>query len=223
MPVPEIAFNTHDIAGNVSYILIALSYYLTNIYWLRVTAVVGLTCEILYFALSGGAMHTGIAWNCVFIAINLYQISFLIAERVRLRSVGPMEPLRLGALEGLTRAQFARVAATGRWRTFDAEAPLTREGEPVDELLLIVEGRAGVVAGRQIIAQLGPGAFVGEMAFLSGQPATASVMPLVPLKAFAFDAARLSRVMASDEALAAALHRAVGIDLVRKLRATSAA
>ncbi len=38
-----------DAVGHVSYVSLALSYYLTSIYWLRVTAVDGLLFEIIYF------------------------------------------------------------------------------------------------------------------------------------------------------------------------------
>ena len=41
----DIPFIWADVPGHVSYLLIAISYYLTNIYWLRVTAVMGLTLD----------------------------------------------------------------------------------------------------------------------------------------------------------------------------------
>src|SRR5262245_15135810 len=75
-----------DAAGHVSYLIIAISYWLTNIYWLRVTAVVGLCFEIAYFVLvSGGALYTGIGWDAIFIAINLVHLGRLTRERLRLR------------------------------------------------------------------------------------------------------------------------------------------
>ena len=74
-------FSPADLPGHLSYVLIAISYYATNIYWLRVTAVIGLALEILYFQLSRGAMHTGIVWNLVFILINIYQLHVLLRER----------------------------------------------------------------------------------------------------------------------------------------------
>jgi hypothetical protein len=67
----------NDVPGHTSYILIAISYWLTNIFWLRVTAVIGLSMEIFYFQLSGGDLSTGIAWDVVFIAINAYQLYWL--------------------------------------------------------------------------------------------------------------------------------------------------
>jgi uncharacterized membrane protein YbaN (DUF454 family) len=50
-----------DAAGHVSYLIIAISCWLTNIYWLRVTAVIGLLFEIAYFMIVGGiTLYTGI-------------------------------------------------------------------------------------------------------------------------------------------------------------------
>jgi hypothetical protein len=64
-------FSLNNWPGHLSYILIAISYWLTDIFWLRVVAVVGLSFEILYFLLSGGDLRTGIGWDLVFILINL--------------------------------------------------------------------------------------------------------------------------------------------------------
>jgi hypothetical protein len=41
--------------------LIAISYWLTDIFWLRTVAVVGLSLEILYFLLTGGDLRTASA------------------------------------------------------------------------------------------------------------------------------------------------------------------
>ena len=62
----ELGIPWSDVPVHVSYVLIALSYWMTNVFWLRVIAVVGLVFEILYFRMSGGAMHTGIGWDIIF-------------------------------------------------------------------------------------------------------------------------------------------------------------
>src|SRR5262245_32993026 len=82
-----IPFIWADVPGHVSYILIAISYWLTNIWWLRVTAVLGLSLEIVYFQMSGGSMHAGIGWDVVFIVINLYQMYWLVAEHRHLKAL----------------------------------------------------------------------------------------------------------------------------------------
>ena len=48
--------------------LIAISYWLTDMFWLRAVAVIGLSLEILYFWLSGGDLRTGIGWDLIFIS-----------------------------------------------------------------------------------------------------------------------------------------------------------
>ncbi len=77
-------FSLTDLIGTLSYALIALSYMMTRIFWLRVAAVIGLFMEIAYFRFSGGDLKVGIGWNAIFIAINLFQIFLLVRERASL-------------------------------------------------------------------------------------------------------------------------------------------
>ncbi len=207
-----------DVPGHASYVLIAISYWLTNIYWLRVMAVIGLSLEIVYFQMSGGAMHAGIAWNVVFVAINAYQIYWLVDERRKLKRMEHAHLLRQGVFAGFTDAQLARLVKAGNWRAFESGAVLTREGEPVAELVLICEGQAAVNAHGNVVAHLRDGAFVGEMAFVSGNPASATVVVEQPTRAFVFDIERLRRLVEVDELVAAAIHRVVGRDLAEKLK-----
>ncbi len=214
----EIPFIWADIPGHVSYVLIAISYYLTNIYWLRVTAVAGLTLEIAYFQLSGGAMHTGIVWDLVFIAINAYQIYWLVADGRKFRRMEHAHLLRQGVFAGFSDTQLARLVKAGEWRVLEHGANLTREGEPVSELALICTGQAAVESHGNIVAHLRGGAFVGEMAFVSGNPASATVTVEHTMRAFIFDMERLRKLVETDDLVAVAIHRVIGRDLASKLK-----
>jgi hypothetical protein len=214
----DIPFIWADIPGHVSYVLIAISYWLTNIYWLRVTAVVGLSLEIVYFQLSGGAMHAGIGWDLVFIAINLYQIYWLVAERRKFRRMEHAHLLRQGVFAGFSDAQLARLVTVGEWRILEQGTTLTREGESVKELVLICTGEATVEAQSTVVAHLRGGAFVGEMAFVSGNPASATVTVSHTMRAFVFDMAKLRKLEEADDLVAVAIHRVVGRDLAAKLK-----
>ena len=214
----SIPFVWADVAGHLSYILIAISYYLTNIYWLRVIAVFGLLLEIVYFQLAGGSMHTGIAWGVVFILINAYQIYWLANDRRKLRQIEDAHLLRRGVFEGFSDMQLARLVTSGAWRDLAPGTVLTHEGQEVKELVLICEGHATVDVHGKIVAQLHSGAFVGEMAFVSGKPASATVIVEQPTRAFVFDMARLNKLVTSDEHVAMAIHRVVGRDLAAKLQ-----
>jgi Cyclic nucleotide-binding domain len=206
-----------DLAGHVSYALIAISYYATSIYWLRMMAVAGLMFEILYFSLSGGAMYTGMAWGVVFILINVYQVQRLIRERMNLRRMCNVALLRQGAFAGLDNAQLSRLVTAGSWRSFKPGTRLTRQGKPVAELVLLCAGSAWVEVDGKTVAQLHAGTFCGEMAFISGEHASATVTVHQPVRAFVFDANDLRSLVDEDELVASAIHHAVGRDLTQKM------
>lgn len=61
-----------------------------------------------------------------------------------------------------------------------AGAMLVRQGEVGRELLILVDGTARVERDGKVIAQLGPGDFLGEMALLDGKPRAATVITETP-------------------------------------------
>jgi hypothetical protein len=106
-------FSLNNWPGHLSYVLIAVSYWLTDMFWLRLVAIVGLSLEILYFLLSGGDLRTGIGWDVVFIAINAYQLSRLVQDRLSLRLPEADRELLHSVLTGLDDARIARLSSPG--------------------------------------------------------------------------------------------------------------
>jgi hypothetical protein len=217
----ELGIPWSDVPGHVSYVLIALSYWMTNVFWLRVIAVVGLVFEILYFRMSGGAMHTGIGWDIIFIIINLYQIIRLVADQHRLRYMKELHLLSQGAFASLSREQLAQLVKVGSWRTLEPGAEVTREGEPVKELVLICDGQVVVESQGRTITHLHGGSLVGELALVSGRPASATVTVQRITRAFILEMENLRRLVRTDDLVASAIDRVVGRDLAAKLTAST--
>jgi len=210
-------FAISDIPGHVSYLIIAISYCLSNIYWLRVAAVVGLLLEILYFLMTSSALYAGIAWDLIFIAINTFHLVLLTRDRFSIRLAADEHSLIKGAFAGLHDAQIAQILKAGTWRSVDAGTRLTEEGQPVHELYFIQRGRLGVQARGAHVAELGQGCFVGEIAFLTGNAATATVVADEETRLIAFNHARLLAICKRDDQIAAAMHRLIGRDLASKI------
>jgi CRP-like cAMP-binding protein len=126
--------------------------------------------------------------------------------------------LRQGVFAGFTDAQLARLVNVGSWRAFSPGTALTHEGKRVDELVLICDGQAAVETHGNVVAHLRGGAFVGEMAFVSGNPASATVTVEQPTRAFVFDIEKLRKLVDADDLVAVAIHRVVGRDLAQKLK-----
>lgn len=77
---------------------------------------------------------------------------------------------------------------------------MMREAEAGDTMYLLLSGKVrvetGIIRGGSVtLAELGPGAFVGEVAVLTGQPRTATVTALGDVSCVAFAAHRIQRVL----------------------------
>ena len=213
-----------DAAGHISYLIIAISYWLTNIYWLRVTAVIGLCFEIAYFVLvSGGALYTGIGWDLVFIAINAFHLLRLTRERLRVRLATDDGDLLRTLFDGLDDAQIGMLLNSSSWHKVPVGENLTTEGAPVPALMLIAAGHVSVAVGDTIIAQMGPGSFIGEMAFLTNGTASATVTATHATRVMKIEQTRLKTLLVIDSQIASVLHRLLGADLAQKLRSLNKA
>jgi CRP-like cAMP-binding protein len=210
------AFTT--LPGHLSYVLIALSYYLTNMFWLRLTAIAGLFLEIIYFRLTGASFTSGIGWDLIFILINAYQLIWLLRDHRALRLPEADAPLLREALAGLNDAQIARLLKAAEWKELQPGEILTRQDAPVDALYFLLSGRVNVDVNDTVVTTLERGAFVGEIAYLTGNPATATVIVDQTSRLLAFSKMKMARIVASDEHISGIIYQLLGRDLAMKMR-----
>lgn len=211
-------FSWTAVPGHVAYAIIAISYLLTNIFWLRLAAVVGIGFEIVYFLISGSAVWPSIAWDSAFILINLVQLGILLRDRFSLKLSDDEQAFIKPIVGDLDKAQIAQLLRTAEWRTLPAGTVFTNEAEPVSELTFICEGQTEVRVKDQLVAHVGAGAFVGDVSFATGVPATATVVAENAVRVLAFDQARLKTLCNRDEQIAHALYRRIGGGLADKMR-----
>jgi CRP-like cAMP-binding protein len=101
---------------------------------------------------------------------------------------------------------------------------LFREGDVSDALYVIVEGEVSVQGAgppRSELARLGPGAFLGEVALMTDQPRSATVVCTVPAELLRIDRYTLSRVLANHGDVLRAVLRFVRDRLVDRWMRTS--
>jgi CRP-like cAMP-binding protein len=109
----------------------------------------------------------------------------------------------------------------GRWQTVSAGTILTRQGAPVHELVYIADGSAEVRAHGAVVAELNPGALIGEMTIMHGAEATADVE--IATKAYIFTLPRASLVaeLECDHDFALAVSGALQLEAGRKIDAAN--
>jgi hypothetical protein len=214
-------FSLSNLPGHFSYALIAISYWLADIFWLRLVAVVGLSFEILYFWHSGGDLRTGIGWDIIFILINLYQLYRLVKERMSLRLPEGERDLLRSALTGLDDSQIARLIGAGAFVDLPDGATLAEENETLKKMFFICSGRARVVIGGREVSHLDKGSFVGEVAFLADKPATATVIAEGDLRAITFDRSELRQFFDKETEVAGLIYQLLGRELANKIKVSN--
>ena len=215
-------FSLNNLPGHLSYVLIAVSYWMTNIFWLRLVAVIGLSLEIVYFLLSGGDLRAGIGWDIVFIAINFYQIHRLVTDRLSLRLPVDDRELLRGVLSGLDDAQIARLLAASTFTDIPAGTVLAQENQDLEQLFFICSGRVKVSIGGREVSQLEAGNFVGEVAFLTERPASATVKSESVVRALVFDRDKLNQVFRRESDVAGLIYQLLGRELAHKIKISNA-
>ncbi|MGZ8417189.1 MAG: Crp/Fnr family transcriptional regulator [Methyloceanibacter sp.] len=214
-------FSLNNWPGHLSYLLIAVSYWLTDMFWLRLVAIVGLTLEIIYFLFSGGDLRTGIGWDVVFIAINAYQLSRLMQDRLSLRLPADERELLRNVLTGLDDAQIARLLVAGRFSDIAKGTLLAEENQPLERLFFICAGHVRVTIGGREVAHLEKGNFVGEVAFLTEKPATATVVAEDSVRALVFERSELSRFFRNEAEVAGLIYQLLGRELANKIKVSN--
>jgi CRP/FNR family cyclic AMP-dependent transcriptional regulator len=87
------------------------------------------------------------------------------------------------------------LAETGTVVTLPDGWAFVQEGTPADAAYILLDGEANVLMGRTIIASLGPGAIIGEMAYLDGGQRHATVATHGRVRAVRLDYDKLDGAM----------------------------
>ncbi|MBD2113481.1 MULTISPECIES: cyclic nucleotide-binding domain-containing protein [Cyanophyceae] len=99
----------------------------------------------------------------------------------------------------------------------EAGMVLCQEGAPGDSMFLIVEGDAEIYKGPQRLAALGSGEIFGEMALLTGEERSATVVAKTPMELYELDKADFDAMLTYAPQLSSGLSRI----LARRLRETT--
>jgi CRP-like cAMP-binding protein len=124
---------------------------------------------------------------------------------------------------GFTGAQLEVVPKMCIPHDFDEGDVIINEHETdPHSMWLILEGTADVIAGGAVVRQLGPGDHVGEMALLTGEPRSASVVADSPVTALEMSPRHLQGLIASDPEVAMAMLSELGRRLRRATQSLAA-
>ena len=167
--------NIATVAGHLAFGLIAFSFLVKDILYLRLVSIVASLFSGFYnYAIPVEPMWIPIGWNFVFVALNLYHIAVLMYEKRPVKMNDKDAELYETLFKDMTPVEYLKVSKVAEWKTFKSGEVIIKQGTPVKDLHLIYNGTVNVTVDRVKVAELKDGQFVGEMSFLTEKPATAT-------------------------------------------------
>lgn len=122
-------------------------------------------------------------------------------------------------LEFLTQNDWMLIVDRAKQVTFKKEDVLIHQNRANKVVYLICSGKVQVsTAPKSVIAQLGAGEICGEMAFLEGGIASASVVALTEVEAYAIEWSGLKDLFELFPHLGSRFYRSLALGLSRRLR-----
>jgi len=114
----------------------------------------------------------------------------------------------------LSEADIARLRRFGTLRSYAADEALARTGEVSQGLTVVLSGEVCITGRDELgrpehIVTHGPGAFMGELAQLSGKPALVDARALAPVEALILPPERLRALMIAEAELGERIMRAL--------------
>lgn len=207
-----------EIAGHAAYFLIAVSFVVRDIIWLRALSVAASVGGIGYCYFGAETpLWAGIFWNSVFIGVNAYQIALILRERSEVSFSDEEQELYETLFRSFSPVEFMKFMRVGRWLDAESGKTLIIEHQPLADVMLIYNGSVSVAVDGKEVAELKDGAFLGEMSYISGKLPSATVKTLVPTRYLAWSKESLTQLLNRNPSMRATMQGIFSSDLTKKL------
>ena len=164
-----------SLAGHLAFGLIAFSFLVKDILWLRVVSILASLFSVFYnYFIPIDPMWLAINWNIVFVLVNIYHIAVIIYEKRPVHMDDKNNELYETLFKDLTPVEYLKISKAACWKTYQPDDVVIRQQHLVPDLILIYNGTIDVKVDDNKVAELRDGEFVGEMSFLTEKSATAT-------------------------------------------------
>jgi hypothetical protein len=202
--------------GHLTYLLLIISMLMRRMVTLRLLAVASGLAKIVYrafFMLD----PVSVLWETIFVIVNVVQLVIIWYYEYHHHFPDEQQHFADNMPADTDKAALKRLLDLSDLEKLPPEAVLTREGEAVTKLVYLADGIVKIEHGGRVVAICGPGDYVGELSFLSGNPASATATVVKPVRALTFDQDKLSKAIQADGALRRTLESALNKNLAGKL------
>jgi hypothetical protein len=206
------------LAGHLASILTMAAYLLKDILWLRTLTILSCFAGIAFnYFVPATPLWTIIYWNVLFTAINVVQVAIIIKQRSGVHFTEEEKELHDTLFKNFAPFEFMKLMRVGKWLEAKQGEVLATETKPIDSIMLIYNGLVGVESKGQEVAKLKDGNFIGEVSFITGGAATATVRALMPTRYVAWPKESISQLLNRNPSMRFAMQAMLSTDLSKKL------
>ena len=201
---------------NLGYALTFIALAIREVLWLRTTltaAQISLFSYHYFYAENTSAAF----WTAIFVIVNTFNIIKILLDRRPKMIPDEIRDLYEGIFKSLNSNEFLYFWNMGTIHSVTDEY-LIRSGEHQNNLLLVLSGTADVEVNGNPIASLERAAFIAEISFLSGEPASADVHANDELIFISWESERLKNMRHENPTFWMKLQHALSEDLIKKVK-----
>ena len=211
--------NNYDIIIHLAYLITFVALSIKDVLFLRIVLSIACFLQVIYQL--GFNNNPDIAvWNTLFLITNLIQVVKLIKDRAPVKIPDDIVDIYRTKFSHMTHREFLYFWSLGKQKDV-TDSTLIKEGEYQKSLFLILSGNASVSRDGRVIATLHRPEFVGEISFITREPASANVDAKSKLYYIEWDQEELRRVKAKNSSFWTKLNQCLGEDLARKIKHNS--
>ena len=172
-----------EAVGHISFALGAVSYWVRDEIWLRSLLILSFATGLIYNAMPPvGPLWLVLFWLAVYVVIKVFRIGTKLAESRNVKLNEEEAELHDTVFPEFTPVEFAKLMRMGAWKNVAVGATLTTQGQPVAEVMVVQSGHLSVEVDGKSVNTLKDGEIVGEMSFIGGNHASATVRALTPTR-----------------------------------------
>ena len=207
----------YDSLIHVSYVLLLLAWLVRDVIKLRLLAIASTAAWIGYCVTHDNLVESAL-WSTLFMVVNTGQVVRALRERRAVQLSDEERDLQETVFSGFSPVEFMRLVQHGEWTDGSTGEVLVAQGEQAPGLIYLARGAANVEVDGETRLELRPLSFVGEMSYVTGEAASATVRLGGAGRYLIWKRADLERLFGKYPTIGAAFQSVVSVDLARKLR-----
>lgn len=203
-----------DVAGHITFTIVALSFMVKDILWLRALSITA-SCFSFIYNYFGPAepMWVAISWNAFFVSLNIYHITRILSERNEIILTPKEDIVFRSIFPSLSKADFYKILGNAKWVKKAKGEVLVKEGSQVEQMELIFSGKVGIFLREHRIAELSDLQFIGEISFITRKPASATVIVEEDCEMLIWEQDTLRELTQKSPVLMSSIQAAIGLQI----------